>query len=241
MNAVGQPSIQTNIAYLSSPVEFFYVMDNAHTKATSGQRARNLENRKRFYERGFARLMRGHKNTNIVKEGIDEAPLIAVVKRCSPAQRRITNEAHLAAYRYAKSAILKLENNENMAKLWFGESRVSSAIEVFEKMAEILQKDRVIYVYGGKYCDAGTFAYTYSGTRKIFLCKEYQKAPKLAEFDSKMGILTHELSHAICHTKDIVYGISACKKLAKKASHRAVKNADNYEYYVETLSLTDKS
>ena len=236
MNAVGQPSIQTNMAHLASPVEFFCVMNNAHTKITLGQRARSLENRKRFYERSFARLMRGQKNTNINK-----APLNAVVKRCSAAQRRITKEAHLAAYRYAKSAILEIENNKDIAKLWFGESRVSSAINVFEKMVEILQKERAIYVYGGKYCEADMFAYTFPGTRKIFLCKEYHKAPKLAEFDSKMGILTHELSHAICHTNDIVYGISACKKLAKKASRRAVKNADNYEYFVETLSLTDKS
>lgn len=241
MNVVGQPSIQTNIAYLSSPVEVFYVMDNAHTKITSGQRARNLENRKRFYERSFYSFMRGQNNNNIVKEGIDQAPLNAVVKRCPAAQRRITKEVHLATYRYAKSAILKLENKEDLAKLWFGESHVSSAIKVFEKMVEILQKDTVTYVYGGKYCEPDMFAYTFPGTRKVFLCKKYQKAPKLAKFASKMGILTHELSHAICHTNDIVYGQSGCKKLAKKAPRRAVKNADNYEYLVETLSVTAKS
>ena len=239
LNVAGQSSIQTNIAFLSSPVENFYIMGN--TKITSGQRARNLENGKQFYERSFSRLMQGQNNNNNVREGIDDTPLNAVVKHCSAAQRRITKEVHLATYRYAKSAILELQNNENMAKLWFGASHVSSAINVFEKMVEILQKDTVTYVYGGTHCEHDMFAYTFPGTRKIFLCKKYQKAPKLAKFDSKMGILTHELSHAICHTNDIVYGQSACKKLAKKASRRAVKNADNYEYFVETLSITDKS
>ena len=240
-NVAGQSSIQTNIAFLSSPVEVFHIMGNSHTKITSGQRARNLENRNQFFERRFSRLLRGRNNNNILKVGIDDAPLNVVVKRCSAAQRRITKEAHLAAYRYAKSAILELQNNEAMAKLWFGKSHVSSAINVFDKMTEILQKDTVTYVYGGKHCKPDTFAYTFHGTRKIFLCNEYQKSPKLAKFDSKMGILTHELSHAICYTNDIVYGISACKKLAKKASRRAVRNADNYEYFVETLSITDKS
>ena len=241
MNVVGKSGIQTNIAYLSSPVEVFYVTGNTHTKITTGQKARNLEKRKRFYEISFSRSMREQNITNIVREGFEEAPLNAVVKRCSEAQRRITKEVHLATYDYAKSAILELENNEDMATLWFGESHVSNAIKVFKKMVEILQKDTVIYIYGGKYCERDMFAYTFPGTRKIFLCKKYQKAPKLAKFDSKMGILTHELSHAICRTRDIVYGQSACKKLAKKASRRAVKNADNYEYFVETLSVTDKS
>lgn len=238
LNAAGQSSIQTNIAFLSSPVAVFYIMGN--TKITSGQRARNLESRNQFYERSFSRLLRGQNNNSSVREVIDDAPLNAVVKRCSAAQRRITKEVHMAAYRYTKSAILELQNNEEMAKLWFGKSHVSSAINVFEKMAEVLQKDTVTYVYGGQHCERDMFAYTFHGTRKIFLCKEYQKAPKLGKFDSKMGILTHELSHAICYTNDIVYGQSACKKLAKKASRRAVKNADNYEYFVETLSITDK-
>ena len=231
---MSQPSIQANIAYLSSPVEVFYVMGDGHTEITSGQRVR-------FYERSFSRFMRGQNDTNFVREGTDKAPLSAVVKRCSAAQKQTTKEVHLATYRYAKFAILELEKNEDMAKLWFGESHVSSAIKVFKKMVQILQKDTVTYVYGGKYCEPDMFAYTFTGTRKIFLCKKYQKAPKLTKFDSKMGILTHELSHAICHTNDIVYGQSACKKLAKKASRRAVKNADNYEYFVETLSVTNKS
>lgn len=241
MNVIGNSGIQTNIAYLSSPVEVFYVMSNSHTTITSGQKARRLENRTRFYERGFSKFMREQTSTNIVINDFEKAPLNAVVTRCSKAQRRITKVAHFAAYDYAKSAILELENKENLATIWFGKSHVRSAINVFKKMVEILQKDTVTYVYGGKYCERDTFAYTFLGTRKIFLCKMYQKAPKIAKFESKMGILTHELSHALCHTDDIVYGQSGCKKLAKRASRRAVKNADNYEYFVETLSITDES
>jgi len=89
-------------------------------------------------------------------------------------------------------------------------------------MGEILQRDTVTYVYGSKYCKRDTFAHTFLDTRKIFLCKEYQDAPQLAKFGSKMGILTHELSHALCHTDDIVYGQSGWR-----GSQRAVKNADN--------------
>ena len=182
-NVAGQSRIQTNIAFLSSHVEVFNLMGNSHTKITSGQRERNLENRKQFFEISFSRLSVGQNNNNTVREGIDETPLKAVVKHCSAAQRRITKEVHLTTYSYVKSAILELQNNENMAKLWFGTSYVSIAINVFEKMAEILQQDVVTYVYGGKQCKPDMFAYTFPGTRKIFLCKLYQKAPKLAKFD----------------------------------------------------------
>lgn len=45
-------------------------------------------------------------------------------------------------------------------------------------------------------------------TRKIFLCKSYTEAPKLSGLDTKMGILTHELTHALTKTDDKVYGFS---------------------------------
>jgi len=44
MNVIGNLGIQTNIAYLSSPVEVFYITSNSHSKITSGQKARSLEN-----------------------------------------------------------------------------------------------------------------------------------------------------------------------------------------------------
>ena len=66
------------------------------------------------------------------------------------------------------------------------------------------------------------------------MCKPYEQAGTLSGFDNKMGILTHELSHALAHTDDMTYGQSACKELAEKEPHLAFNNADNYEYFVET-------
>ena len=54
-------------------------MGNSHTKITSGQRERNLENRKQFFESSFSRLLGGQNNNITVREGIDETPLKAAV------------------------------------------------------------------------------------------------------------------------------------------------------------------
>ena len=51
----------------------------------------------------------------------------------------------------------------------------------------------------------------------------------------QMGILTHELSHAILSTRDLEYFFNPCKFLAFKAPHEAINNANNFEYFVETL------
>jgi peptidyl-Lys metalloendopeptidase len=48
-------------------------------------------------------------------------------------------------------------------------------------------------------------------------------------------VLIHEASHIAGGTRDHVYGPQAAAVLAKQDPVRAAENADNYEYFVETL------
>ena len=82
-NVAGQSRIQTNIAFLSSPVEVFNLMGDSHTKITSAQRERNLENRKQFFESSLSRLLGGQNNNNTVRKGIDETPLLKLINNSS--------------------------------------------------------------------------------------------------------------------------------------------------------------
>jgi peptidyl-Lys metalloendopeptidase len=54
-------------------------------------------------------------------------------------------------------------------------------------------------------------------------------------FDNRWGILIHEASHLAAGTQDFVYGPRAALLLAKQDPERAALNADNYEYFVESL------
>ena len=233
MNKRSNSGIQTKIVRLSSPAVNFQIVGRSSSKGTLGAKARSLERRNQLAGDGLSKGSLG--DEVFQKRGqIPNAPRDPVVRRGSKAQRKATLKAHRAAFDHTKFAITDLQNNHERVKTWFGVGRVSDAIKVFKTMGEILGRDTMKYVFGGKYCDSATFGYTYHGTRKIILCKSYENAQTLSGFDSKLGILTHELSHALSHTEDKTYGQSACKKLAKKAPRLAVKNADNYEYFVES-------
>lgn len=234
----GKPLIKRNIIHLFSPAIHFQIVGRGSSKGTLGQRARSLDGGNLFTEKSFLKGILGIDLFGKRGQSLTAPKNHPIVKRGSRVQRKATKVAHGAAFKYMKSAIPDLENNHQRVTTWFGTSHVSDATKVFKQMGEILQKYKITYIFGGKHCDSETYAYTFKGTRKIYLCKRYARAKTLSGFDNKMGIITHELSHALTHTDDKVYGQSACKQLAKKASRVAVKNADNYEYFVETLALS---
>ena len=232
INMPGKHALPTKVSHLSSLKEIFQVVGENSTRRTLGQTERsNLESNS--YKMKWGRLkFPAQKDTSLDEPS---APVDPVVKGGTKAQQKAAKDAHRVAYNVVKASILDLKENQERAKTWFGIGHTGIAINVFERMEEIVKIDKITYVFGGKYCHQDTLAYTYYDTRKIILCNGYEKAEKLSGFDSKMGILTHELSHALTRTDDKVFGVSKCKKLAKRAPGRAVKNADNYEYFAESL------
>jgi peptidyl-Lys metalloendopeptidase len=52
---------------------------------------------------------------------------------------------------------------------------------------------------------------------------------------AQAGTLVHESSHfdVIAGTDDVVYGESACQKLAVKDPDTAITNADSHEFFAE--------
>ena len=229
----GKRALPTKVSHLSSPKEIFQVVGENSTRRTLGQTERsNLESNS--YKMKWGRLkFPAQKDTSLDEPS---APVDPVVKGGTKAQRKATKDAHrVSAYSVVKASIIDLKENQERAKTCFRIGYTEIASGVFEQMEEIVKIDKITYVFGGKYCHQDTLAYTYYDTRKIILCNGYEKAEKLSGFDSKMGILTHELSHALTRTDDKVFGVSKCKKLAKRAPGRAVKNADNYEYFAESL------
>jgi len=90
---------------------------------------------------------------------------------------------------------------------------------------------------------SSTFAYVYptDTTRTIYLCGAFWTS-KLSGYDSQQGVIVHELSHfnTIGATQDYAYGVTAAKNLAKSSPSKAIANADNYEYYGETVPTLAK-
>lgn len=51
--------------------------------------------------------------------------------------------------------------------------------------------------------------------------------------DSRAGTLIHEVSHLVGGTADYAYEVPNAYKLAQTRPQKAIRNADNYEYFVE--------
>jgi hypothetical protein len=84
-------------------------------------------------------------------------------------------------------------------------------------------------------CPGGRFAYVQDARAMVMgLCPPFFRA-RLEGTDSRWGILIHEASHLAANTRDHAYRPTGALTLAKENAARAAENADNYEYFVETL------
>lgn len=80
----------------------------------------------------------------------------------------------------------------------------------------------------------GRMAYVSTARGLLGLCPAFFRAAATG-FDTHWGVLIHEASHIAAGTRDHAYGPQATQILAKEDPARAAENADNYEYFVETL------
>jgi peptidyl-Lys metalloendopeptidase len=81
----------------------------------------------------------------------------------------------------------------------------------------------------------GYYAYVYPGDPyQIYVCYYFFHAPNMGR-DSAAGTLVHEMSHfnVVAGTDDYVYGAANAMWLADTDPRKAIKNADNYEYFAE--------
>lgn len=151
-------------------------------------------------------------------------------------QREIILKAHHRGLEYAeKSAENVLEDARY--KEWFGEynyTRPPRVKLVFEKIAK--RRAQFHYKVGGKYCDDKTYAYTTIGGNQIWICAKFWEAPDDG-IESRAGTIVHEHSHASGGTNDHDYMRMACRDLAKGHPLKAIRNADNYEFFAEFLML----
>lgn len=82
----------------------------------------------------------------------------------------------------------------------------------------------------GAGCEANYVAYTYPGSRTIWLCDAYWTYPT-SGMDSQWGTLIHELTHNVLMTADHVYFQQPCMDLAANDPDAAITNASNYMYF----------
>ncbi len=83
---------------------------------------------------------------------------------------------------------------------------------------------------------SGTYAWVFPwAPYRIHICPAFWSATMAGSYDSKAGVLLHEVSHfnVIAGTDDHAYGTTNAMNLAVNTPSDAIDNADNYEYFGE--------
>ena len=228
-SATSKPDTKRKIRHLSSPAVSFQIVGGSSSKGTLGQKARFLESRKQTKQNG---IFDGTFGDGVSRKSI--LPVPPVINGGSKSLQANTKLAHDAAYNAIKSFLAAPQTKKARVTTWFGVNPVNNVVVKLQQMAGVLEKETITYTFNGPRCTARKYAYTYPDTREIFLCQRYAQAMRNGA-NSKMGILTHELSHIIIDTGDHAYGQNACKVLARDVPADAIDNADNFEYFVEFL------
>ena len=229
-SATSKPDIKRKIRHLSSPAVSFQIVGRSSSKRTLGQEARFLESRKQTKQSG---IFNGTFGGGVSRKSV--LPLPPVINGGTQALKRDTRTAHDTAYNRMTSFVAAPQTRRALVQTWFGANQVNNVVPKFRSMARVLERETITYTFDGPRCRSNIFAYTYKRSREVFLCQLYKVASTLRGADNKMGILTHELSHAIISTDDIVYGQSACRALARNRPNEAINNADNFEYFLEAF------
>lgn len=155
-------------------------------------------------------------------------------------QHSLMKEIHRACYHYISAAADDINDNRCHYELLFGAwnaSRERFVKRTLQGMKNALERDTITYVFNDPRCTPATYLFTHKSTRKIWLCNMYDKMPSILGVNTKLGGIVHELSHAVMSTDDHMPGRQNCLNLAKKYPEKAINNADNYAFFVQTINI----
>jgi len=164
--------------------------------------------------------------------------LVLLDTTCSAPQRAILDEA-MAEARLRLVRALRLVRRtprHSHIRRWFGDAPPSLILTTLTATAEAMVPPLELDFHCNDTlrCTARRVAYSSQGGRLLGVCPRFFDAPATG-LDSRYGILIHEMTHLAGRTYDHIYGPRPAEQLSKTASLAAADNADNYEYFVETL------
>lgn len=157
---------------------------------------------------------------------------------CTPEHRALIDDAMAEARTRLAAAIALVREHPDdpHVRRWFGTaSRKTVRLSLEVTAARLADMEAVdIHCNDPQGCPGGRFAYARSRQMVLGLCPPYFRA-RMDGTDARWGILIHETSHIAANTVDHAYRPSGAMRLAKENADQAAENADNYEYFVETL------
>ena len=157
---------------------------------------------------------------------------------CTADHRPVVEEALAEARLRIAEAIRLVREDPDHAHVrrWFGEGSRKAIRITLELTAARLENVEGLDIRCNDppSCPGGRFAYARERDLVLGVCPPFFRA-RMDGTDSRWGILIHEATHIAANTRDHAYRPNGALALAKEDGMRAIENADNYEYFVETL------
>lgn len=120
---------------------------------------------------------------------------------------------------------------------WFGTGEAKVVIESFAKIRTLLNTPSTLeFACEERLCQKHMVGFAERRASSLGVCPEFFKSPLQYGFDSQVGSLVHELSHNAARTLDHAYGQVNARKLAVEEPKKALRNADSYQFFFESLN-----
>lgn len=157
---------------------------------------------------------------------------------CAPEHRQVIDEAQEVARTRMAEAVrfIREQPDHPHVQRWFGTAPRQEVAMRLARTAEAFARPEPLKVICNDPpgCRSARMAYAAPQRSILGLCPAFFRA-RMEGYDTRWGTLIHEMSHVAAGTQDFAYGPQAALILAKAEPLRAALNADNYEYFVETL------
>lgn len=162
----------------------------------------------------------------------------AVPGNCSAAEVAVITEAFAEARRRLQQAIdfVAERPDDPHVRLWFGTTRPKLILLNLQMIAQGVESPAryTLRCQDAAGCASGAFAYASPYVGRLGLCSKFFQARDSGR-DARFGVIVHEVSHIVIHTRDAAYFPENTEKLARVDPSIAATNAESYEHFVEFL------
>jgi hypothetical protein len=155
----------------------------------------------------------------------------------------------------ALGGVTRIPKEGTRFRTWFGTSNHTTIRANYGKILAGIRAG-IMLIKDADPAKNKVFGYVYptgpNNPPRVYLCGAFWRAGKVTwkqvggdmikkdgrdAKDNPLGVILHELSHLFVSTDDHKYGQKDCKQLAISNPALAGMNADNYEYYAESVVL----
>lgn len=157
---------------------------------------------------------------------------------CTDRHQATIDEAYRVAAERTRVALAALAANPEHPNLrrWFGDTPAKVVETRLRLILGGLERGRPhdTACEQPRACQGPIAAYAVPMSGALGFCVRFFRMPD-AGFDSRFGTVIHEVSHLVADTEDFAYGPRRVEALARENPGLAARNADSYQYFVETI------